>query len=285
MALNEQFPAGLEDILGWGGITSSQRYNTARQNQGINQQAALQDMFQKEQKFPVDLDYTKALTGQTLESTRSTKQKNDYEDRIKDKRYEAELSKFATQLSDDDIKQNENAIRGLRLSPYADERKIADMLMEGFQDVVKYRHQQKSMMDRQLELEEMRGENQRRTAQAKAAAATSKPMTMTQLEAMLRQKAAEGDETAIQSLAVLEADKRAKAAAGAMVGDEFRRELLGAPSTTEDRTSTGKATPSATSKKPTNAQEAVAAGWALMTDKNGNKAYVSPDKKQFLEVK
>jgi hypothetical protein len=248
MALTEQFPQGLEDILGWGGITSSQRYNTARQNQGINQQGALQEMFWKDQTTPVDIDYKKALTGQTLETTRGMGIKNDYEDRIKDDRYKAELSKFATQITDDDLKQAENAIKQLRLSPSAEERKVADMLMEGFSDVVKHKHQQKSMMDRQLELEEMRGENQRRTAQAKAAATTSKPMTMTQLEAMLRQKAAEGDETAIQSLAVLEADKRAKAAAGAMVGEEFRRELLGAPSTTEDRSSTGKVAPTAPTK-------------------------------------
>lgn len=248
MALTEQFPQGLEDILGWGGITSSQRYNTARQNQGINQQGALQDMFWKEQTTPVDIDYKKALTGQTLETTRGMGQRNDYEDRIKDDRYKAELSKFATQITDDDLKQAENAIKQLRLSPNAEERKVADMLMEGFSDVVKHKHQQKATMDRQLELEEMRGENQRKAAQAKAAATTSKPMTMTQLEAMLRQKAAEGDETAIQSLAVLEADKRAKAAAGAMVGDEFRRELLGAPSTTEDRSSTGKVAPTAPTK-------------------------------------
>ena len=38
-------------------------------------------------------------------------------------------------------------------------------------------------------------------------------------------------------------------------------------------------------KNPTNIQEAQKAGWVYKVDAKGNKAYVSPDNKQFIEVK
>jgi len=41
----------------------------------------------------------------------------------------------------------------------------------------------------------------------------------------------------------------------------------------------------AAKKNPTNIQEAQQAGWVYKVDAKGNKAYVSPDNKQFIEVK
>jgi hypothetical protein len=40
----------------------------------------------------------------------------------------------------------------------------------------------------------------------------------------------------------------------------------------------------APSAQPKNAQEAQAAGWKLHVDKNGNKAFVSPDGKSYIEA-
>lgn len=240
--LSVQYPQGLEDILGWGGITSSQRYNEARQNNQINQQSSLQDMFHKEQQLPVDLDYKRALTGQTTETTRSLKDKNDLNDFTKKDRYLNEILRLAKEWEDNELSSARSAIEQLALSPSYQEREIAKMLMSGFKEVEIERQRQNNMAARQVELEQARGENQRNLVGAKATT-LAKPMTMQQYEALLRQKASEGDEIALQSLAQLEEDKRRRAAAGALITDTRVRGLLGLDESQPDNSSTGKVAP------------------------------------------
>lgn len=71
-------------------------------------------------------------------------------------------------------------------------------------------------------------------AKGTAAPGADKPKTMSQYEAMLRQAASDGDADAIKALTALEADKQARAAAAAGVGDEFKRELLNMPKGTKN---------------------------------------------------
>ena len=282
--LQENFP-DLQKLYGQGalsGYLGGQQIDAARKSQQINQQGALQDMFWKDQTTPVDMQYKQALTGQTNETARGQKFKNDFNDSYKDDVYKREVSRLAKEMNEDDLKSADAQIQKMLYDDSPQVRGIAQMLLSNTKDIIAEREKQKYMLDRQAALEEQRGKNQ---AAAKAAGATApaKALTMQQYEAMLRQKAAEGDQMAIQSLAQLEEDKRRKAAAGALIQDKRVRELLGYDDAATDTSSTGKAkeTPK---KAPTNAQEAQAAGWKIMTDKNGKKAYVSPDKTQFFEV-
>lgn len=286
--LQENFP-DLQKLYGQGalsGYLGGQQIDAARKSQQINQQGALQDMFWKDQTTPVDMQYKQALTGQTEETARGQRFKNDFNDTYKDDVYKKELARIAKETKEDDLKAAEASINemALNLGPGSDPNlvKTIDFLRSQFKDIWAEREKQKYMLDRQAALEEQRGKNQ---AAAKAAGATApaKALTMQQYEAMLRQKAAEGDQMAIQSLAQLEEDKRRKAAAGALIQDKRVRELLGYDDAATDTSSTGKGK-EAPKKAPTNAQEAQAAGWKIMTDKNGKKAYVNPDKTQFFEV-
>lgn len=243
MALQENFP-DLAQLYGQGplsGFLGGQQLDRARRSQDINQQGALQEMYHKEQQLPVDLDYKKALTGQTQETTRGLGFKNTMNERTQEEQYKAQISKLMAEMSDNDIKESENAIRQLMLSPAAHERQVGEMLFQNFSEVAKQRANQAGMMDRQLELEDKRGENARATAAAKAAGTASKPMNMQQYEAMLRQRVQEDPSDAIarQALVQLEADKRARAAAGGLVTDKRVRELLGMDGDANDRSSTG----------------------------------------------
>jgi len=283
--LQENFP-DLQKLYGQGalsGYLGGQQIDAARKSQQINQQGALQDMFWKDQSMPADIGYKKALTGQTEETARGQRFKNDFNDTYKDDVYKREVSRLAKEMNEDDLKSADAQIQKMLYDDSPQVRGIAQMLLSNTKDIIAEREKQKYMLDRQAALEEQRGKNQ---AAVKAAGATApvKALTMQQYEAMLRQKAAEGDQMAIQSLAQLEEDKRRKAAAGALIQDKRVRELLGYDDAATDTSSTGKAkeTPK---KAPTNAQEAAAAGWKIEVDANKNRAYVSPDRKTFFEIK
>lgn len=282
--LAENFP-DLEKLYGQGalsGYLGGQQIDAARKSQQINQQGALQEMFWKDQTMPADIGYKKALTGQTEETARGQRFKNDFNDSYKDDVYKREVSRLAKEMNEDDLKSADAQIQKMLYDDSPQVRGIAQMLLSNTKDIIAEREKQKYMLDRQAALEEQRGKNQV-AAKAAGATAPAKALTMQQYEAMLRQKAAEGDQMAIQSLAQLEEDKRRKAAAGALIQDKRVRELLGYDDAATDNSSTGKVN-EAPKKVPTNAQEAQAAGWKIMTDKNGKKAYVSPDKTQFFEV-
>lgn len=285
--LQENFP-DLQKLYGQGalsGYLGGQQIDAARKSQQINQQGALQDMFWKDQSMPADIGYKKALTGQTEETARGQRFKNDFNDSYKDDVYKKELARIARETKEDDLKSAEASINdmALNLGPGSDPNlvKTIDFLRSQFKDVWAEREKQKYMLDRQAALEEQRGKNQ--VAAKAAGAGNPKPMSMSQYEAFLRQKAAEGDSSAAQSLAQLEEDQRRRREASVLVQDKRVRELLGLDDGRPDNSSTGKVN-EAPKKAPTNAQEAQAAGWKIMTDKNGKKAYVSPDKTQFFEV-
>jgi len=209
--LQENFP-DLQKLYGQGalsGYLGGQQIDAARKSQQINQQGALQDMFWKDQTTPVDMQYKQALTGQTNETARGQRFKNDFNDSYKDDVYKREVSRLAKEMNEDDLKSADAQIQKMLYDDSPQVRGIAQMLLSNTKDIIAEREKQKYMLDRQAALEEQRGKNQ---VAAKAAGATvpAKALTMQQYEAMLRQKAAEGDQMAIQSLAQLEEDKRRK---------------------------------------------------------------------------
>ena len=250
--LQENFP-DLTQLYGQGplaGYMGGQQIDQARKSQQINQQGAIQDMYQKEQMLPVDManrqaqanNYNASST-RMGEETKKLSRENKMKDATYEQDYQAELKRLAREATEDDLKSMKAETEGLLYHPEANVRELGQYFVKFSKDVIAEREKQNNMAARQLEVEEARGANQRATIAARPAAGSAlKPMTLSQWEASLRQKALEGDETAMQALAQLEEDKRLKAAAGALVGDSRTRELLGTEKTGPDRSSTGKTT-------------------------------------------
>lgn len=173
--LQEQFP-DLSALYGQGalsGYLGGQQIDAARKSQKINQDFALQDMFQKQQSFPVELGYKQALTDQSLSSARhmdaQTKGlglKNKMDEDTYQERYKAEIEKLARQMSDDELAKTENSIWQLTMDPST--RAVGEHLAQGMRDIYKERAKQKERFDAQLELQRQRGEDQLNLQKAKS---------------------------------------------------------------------------------------------------------------------
>lgn len=307
--LQENFP-DLQKLYGQGalsGYLGGQQIDAARKSQQINQQGALQDMFWKDQTTPVDMQYKQALTGQTEETARGQRFKNDFNDSYKDDVYKKELARIAKETKEDDLKAAEASINemALNLGPGSNPNlvKTIDFLRRQFKDVWAEREKQKYMLDRQAALEEQRGKNQQAAAAARnartggitaieKALVSGNPNQVAAAYDKLAQGADDPEERAFyvqksQEYRALAAQQDAARNPGTAPG-QINRGEMGIPVNpalppAQPPIQRGEAS-AAPKKAPTNAQEAQAAGWKIMTDKNGKKAYVSPDKTQFFEV-
>jgi len=303
--LQENFP-DLQKLYGQGalsGYLGGQQIDAARKSQQINQQGALQDMFWKDQSMPADIGYKKALTGQTEETARGQRFKNDFNDTYKDDVYKREVSRLAKEMNEDDLKSADAQIQKMLYDDSPQVRGIAQMLLSNTKDIIAEREKQKYMLDRQAALEEQRGKNQQAAAAARAArtggiAALDKalvsgnPNQVAAAYDKMAQDSTDPEERAFyvqksQEYRALAAQQDAARNPGTAPG-QINRGEMGIPVNpalppVQPPIQRGEAG-AAPKKAPTNAQEAQAAGWKIMTDKNGKKAYVSPDKTQFFEV-
>lgn len=248
--LAENFP-DLTQLYGQGplsGYMGGVQTDNARRSQQINQQSALQDMYKQEQMLPVDIAMKQAQTenyGASTkhigENTRGAKFKNDMDEMFKSEQYQAEKAKFRASMSKADLEDANNQIKQLMLHDNPKVRDTASQLRMMMDDVFPdYAKENQRHPNRMAEIAAT-GANQQATAGIRAqGGASPRPMTLSQYEAMVRQKASQGDETAMQALAQLEEDKRLKAAAGALIGDTRTREILGNENTKPDNSSTGK---------------------------------------------
>ena len=169
--LQENFP-DLQKLYGQGalsGYLGGQQIDAARKSQQINQQGALQDMFWKDQTTPADIGYKQALTGQTNETARGQRFKNDFNDSYKDDVYKREVSRLAKEMNEDDLKSADAQIQKMLYDDSPQVRGIAQMLLSNTKDIIAEREKQKYMLDRQAALEEQRGKNQQTAAAARAA--------------------------------------------------------------------------------------------------------------------
>lgn len=177
--LQENFP-DLNQLYGQGslsGYMGGQQIDQARKSQQINQQSALQDMYQKEQMLPVDIGMKQAQTknyGASTEhmgeNTRAQKFKNDMDEMFKSEQYQAEKAKFRSTMSKADLDDANNQIKKLMLHDDAKTRDVAQqlrmMMDDVFPDYVKntQRHGQR------LEEINATGVNQANTASIRAEA-------------------------------------------------------------------------------------------------------------------
>lgn len=167
--LQENFP-DLQKLYGQGalsGYLGGQQLDAARKSQQINQQGALQDMFWKDQTTPVDMQYKQALTGQTNETSRGMRFKNDFNDTYKDDVYKREVSRLAKEMNEDDLKSANAQIEKMLYDDSPQVRGIAQMLLSNTKDIIAEREKQKYMLDRQASLEELRGKNAAETARVR----------------------------------------------------------------------------------------------------------------------
>lgn len=126
MNLGVQFPEGLSGMFR--GFATSDQLDMARQNNSINQQASLEDMMRRQEMHPVDMASKQASTGLVQQQTRGAKLKNDFDENTFDDRIKGELSKIATQISEDDFKQIDMAVQAGMMSQNPQERAIASQL-------------------------------------------------------------------------------------------------------------------------------------------------------------
>lgn len=223
-----------------------EQLNRANTNSDINQAGALQDMFQSAQTNPLKVRQME-LGNQTTEAQLPgiTAQSGMLQDKAQISRGSVDLqgkaarSKLIQDMSDDDVKGIENLAQMLAYSPDPEMRAKGEAMMKMHKDVLKEREKARYAMERQLELEAVKGKNALDVANVSGGykvavknaggGGAGKPVTMSQFEAALRQQVLEGDEEALVALQALEEDKRKKAAAGAQVGDQFKREFTQTP--------------------------------------------------------
>jgi hypothetical protein len=146
--LNTQMPS-LEGIFGQGFVSGDlgmQQFQMAQSNNQINQQGTLEEMMRKQQMHPLDMDAKRASTGLQVaqtgevgERTRGARFTNDMNDRTREDQYKAHVSKYATEISDNDLKQMENSIQQLGYSNDPRSRQIAEELTKFKRSVIEER--------------------------------------------------------------------------------------------------------------------------------------------------
>jgi hypothetical protein len=284
------------------GYLGAQQQQQAQAGERIKQQEQLQNLYQRRQTDPIDLDYKKALAeesrarvGGMTETNRKNKLANDMEEQTFDQQRRASLAKLAGEASEADLKNARAQIEVMMLHDDPKVRSQGQHLFATFKEL-ELERQKGTMQFNDKEAEDARGHGYRmkeiaaqgqNAANVKAIAppakpGSNKPMTMSQLEASLREKAMAGDETAMQALATLEEDKRVRAAASAGVADQFKRELTGTAKPTEDNSSTGKVKPKEAAK-PTSYEKG-----KTYTGRTGTYEYIGgdpADKNSWKKVK
>jgi hypothetical protein len=170
--LAENFP-NLEQLYGQGalsGYLGGQQIDAARKSQRINQDAALQEMYWKEQTNPVDIGYKQALTGQSQEATRGARFKNDMNDRTQEEQYKQEITKLSREVSEDELKRARAQIEALMLDPTT--KAQGEMLFGHFSEIMRERQRAQQEHANRMELEGLKGTNAANTAQIRAKART-----------------------------------------------------------------------------------------------------------------
>ena len=185
--LNTQYPTGLDGFFG--GMADADQWSFANRNNQINQQAALQDMFMSQQRnsreqesLPVDLDYKRALTGQTKQTTRKLEDENELLGRTKDERYRAEISKLARTMQEDELKFARAQIEAMGLDPSPEAQKWYKTFLPQFKEIEQERLRIQQQGEKDENIARIRAEEMRATNAAKppTSAGSKAPLTMEQ---------------------------------------------------------------------------------------------------------
>lgn len=160
--LNAMF--GNSSILG--GQLAMQRQDRANMNSDINQMGALQDLFHTEAMNPLKVQNQHLSNQRTqLELPGVEAESSLRQDKARVSRDTMDLqpkvarSELMKKITDNDVSHMKSLAQMLAYSPDPQLRKQGEEMMRMTEDVVKEREKQKYMMDRQVEIEQLRGKN------------------------------------------------------------------------------------------------------------------------------
>jgi hypothetical protein len=171
------FPQGLPGIFG--GYFAGQQQDIARQNAGINQQAALQDMLFAQQKQPHEvegLNLRNQTTSAQLPGIQATSNKLQRDNQVRegiplDVEQKASLSKLYSEMSANDLKQWDDALSMALQDPSAAVRKQAEQIRTW----TKQFRDDKDKSDRAIALEGLKATNAQAIMDQQIAAGRFKP--------------------------------------------------------------------------------------------------------------
>jgi hypothetical protein len=170
-----QYPPGLEDLYGYGGQVMGQRYDIARRNEGINQDQALQSLYENQQKLPIELrqmglnaDTTEAqLPGVRAKSWELDRNKQVREGIPLSTEQKAELSKILATTSEEEWKATQAGIKDAMINGNPHDREVARQMWLRMPELETMRQTQAEMSKRQMEIERQRGADRLATVQAR----------------------------------------------------------------------------------------------------------------------
>jgi hypothetical protein len=156
-----------------GGYAMGQQKDMAFQNNQMNQDAALQDLLFQRQNDPIKLrqaglaaDTTEAqLPGVQADSWQKTRNQQVREGIPLDTEQKAQLSKIATQMSDEEWKQTENALQQAAIDPSPRVREWASSMIPHLKAMQEERLKNKDREDRAQSVETMRNVSAEKIAQ------------------------------------------------------------------------------------------------------------------------
>lgn len=294
--LSELFPQ-VPQLSGWGaGVVSADQHKNALMNADLNRLSWQQDYNQNQQLNPIKLQSEQEL----LKQRQNTNKKSMYEmedyERLREPTYKSKLAELSASVDENELKRTMTRIQRDLMSPDKATQEQAQKMYMLTGDMLKLKEQYR-----------LAGANQVNAAQVRASQgggsggaprdrwqeAYDKAPNITKL-GMLRDRLATidpsdpsyaGYSSRYNEIAKL-VNENAPPKPVPVTGPDGKISLQAPSGITPVQP--GIALPPAAPKKtnsPQNAQEAARSGWILKQDAAGNKAYVSPDGKQFFEVK
>jgi hypothetical protein len=313
--LSVQLPDLSQLLGGVGGYAMGQQKDMAFKNNQMNQDSQLQDFLFNEQNNPIklrqaglDADTTAArLPGEVAVSAGKTRDQKILDSIPLDVQTKAKLTDIYAKMSKEELQQLDDHMNKGLMSPDPEVQKIAQAALEHTAPFRKVRYDADIKQERDIALAKLKHtQDMARDKQnidagrwKRAGKVQSIEMTIaTAKSARERHQALidaatiatqDGDEALAESYNARAAAIRPQAEAEIAnlqprPGSPSLPALAGIPVNPNISVAPPGTAPAA-GAKPTTPAEAQAAGWTMHVDAKGNRAYVSPDKKNFVEIK
>lgn len=287
-----------------GGMMMGDMFNIAKQNAGINQQGAMANQQREAEMHPLDMMFKQAQTGYQNALSKNTNAQADksiYDldqtKRLEEPTYKANLSKLLASSSEDEVKQAHAELEKRLMSTDPKVRGEAQTMYKTTGDMLKMYEQLRVQGETSRDVARINAQGKVDAKNAGGGGAGgAKPAKNFQegaqraFDEAQKLMAAGDEEGAMQALQRANALKQAAQELAAARGSAFTLGPDGRPVAAPNApgTNTPLAMPGAPTGAPAKATpktpaEAQAAGWKLMVDKSGNRAYVGPNK-EILEV-
>lgn len=171
-------------LQGWAaGIQQAQQFMDAQQNNQLNQQRALQDMWKNAQQIPLDLEEKRLIN----EGKRYTNQKDsvaaqkaqydfDWEKRFENERYKQTIQEYANKHSAGELQAAATKAKQLMLSQNPQEREQGSRIFNMTEDIQKILIEAKARGDQQARVANIHEAGQDRRAKEANAAKLAAPV-------------------------------------------------------------------------------------------------------------